>query len=142
MERLARSHWIEMKFARSNFDRGHKQTEWADRDTPIIARYLRDNATCAVSGTGDGEYFIMATAAHDVSTLMEYRRKTVEEASVAVIDKNRKTWWDRRMIQSIKAAKSATVQHLGNVSGICRSKRQVHHRDLSLKFVTRNSLHR
>ena len=57
-------------------------------DTPIIGGgTYANNATCAVSGTGDGEFFIMATATHDVSALMEYRRKTVEEASIAVIDK-------------------------------------------------------
>ena len=57
-------------------------------DTPVIgAGTYANNATCAVSGTGDGEFFIMATAAHDVSAMMEYRRKTLQEASVAVIDK-------------------------------------------------------
>src|ERR1041385_3879543 len=57
-------------------------------DTPVIgAGTYANNATCAVSGTGDGEFFIMATAAHDVSAMMEYKRKTLQEASVAVIDK-------------------------------------------------------
>ncbi|HST30345.1 MAG TPA: isoaspartyl peptidase/L-asparaginase [Chthoniobacterales bacterium] len=57
-------------------------------DSPIIgAGTYANNATCAVSGTGDGEFFIMATAAHDVSAIMEYRRKTLQEASIAVIDK-------------------------------------------------------
>lgn len=57
-------------------------------DSPIIgAGTYANNATCAVSGTGDGEYFIRATAAHDVSALMEYRGKTVREAAQAVLDK-------------------------------------------------------
>lgn len=57
-------------------------------DTPIVgAGTYANNATCAVSGTGDGEFFIMATATHDVSAMMEYRRKTLQEASIAVIDK-------------------------------------------------------
>lgn len=57
-------------------------------DTPVIgAGTYANNATCAVSGTGDGEFFIMATAAHDVSAMMEYRRKTLQESSIAVIDK-------------------------------------------------------
>ena len=57
-------------------------------DSPIIgAGTYANNATCAVSGTGDGEFFIMATAAHDVSALMEYRHKSLKEASLAVIDK-------------------------------------------------------
>jgi L-asparaginase / beta-aspartyl-peptidase len=57
-------------------------------DTPVIgAGTYANNATCAVSGTGDGEFFIMATAAHDVSALMEYGHKTLEEAGVTVINK-------------------------------------------------------
>jgi L-asparaginase / beta-aspartyl-peptidase len=57
-------------------------------DTPVIgAGTYANNATCAVSGTGDGEFFIMATAAHDVSALMEYSHKTLEQAGLAVINK-------------------------------------------------------
>jgi len=57
-------------------------------DTPVIgAGTYANNATCAVSGTGDGEFFIMATVGSEVSALMEYRRKTLQEASIAVIDK-------------------------------------------------------
>jgi len=57
-------------------------------DTPVIGGgTYANNATCAVSGTGDGEFFIMATASHDVSALMEYSHKNVEEAGMAVINK-------------------------------------------------------
>src|SRR5438094_4416521 len=57
-------------------------------DTPIIGGgTYANNATCAVTGTGDGEYFIMATAPHDAPALMEYLTKTVEQESVSVIDK-------------------------------------------------------
>jgi L-asparaginase / beta-aspartyl-peptidase len=57
-------------------------------DTPVIgAGTYANNATCAVSGTGDGEFFIMATVAHDVSALMEYGHKTLKEASLTVINK-------------------------------------------------------
>lgn len=57
-------------------------------DTPIIGGgTYANNATCAVSGTGDGEFFIMATVAHDLSALMEYSHKSVEEAGMAVINK-------------------------------------------------------
>ena len=43
-------------------------------DTPVIgAGTYANNQTCAVSCTGDGEYFIRAGAAHEVSALMEYR---------------------------------------------------------------------
>jgi beta-aspartyl-peptidase (threonine type) len=57
-------------------------------DTPVIgAGTYANNATCAVSGTGDGEFFITGTVAHDVSALMEYGHKTLEEAGLAVINK-------------------------------------------------------
>ena len=57
-------------------------------DTPVIGGgTYANNATCAVSGTGDGEFFIMATAGHDVSALMEYGHKTLEQAGLAVINK-------------------------------------------------------
>src|SRR5205085_3412210 len=43
-------------------------------DTPVIgAGTYANNQTCAVSCTGDGEYFIRAAAAHEVSALMEHR---------------------------------------------------------------------
>jgi beta-aspartyl-peptidase (threonine type) len=70
-----------------------------------------------VSGTGDGEFFIMATAAHDVSALMEYRRKTVEEASIAVIDKIAKLGGTGGMIAIDKNGKIALPF---NTSGMYR----------------------
>src|SRR5690606_29622411 len=43
-------------------------------DTPIIgAGTYANNATCGVSGTGWGEYFIRLGVARDISSLMEYR---------------------------------------------------------------------
>ncbi|PYJ62113.1 MAG: beta-aspartyl-peptidase [Verrucomicrobia bacterium] len=57
-------------------------------DSPVIgAGTYANNATCAVSATGDGEYFIRATVGHDVSALMEYRRMSLKEAAQAVLDK-------------------------------------------------------
>jgi beta-aspartyl-peptidase (threonine type) len=57
-------------------------------DSPVIgAGTYANNATCAVSATGDGEYFIRATAAHDVSALMEYRGMPLADAAQAVLDK-------------------------------------------------------
>ena len=55
-------------------------------DTPIIGSgTLADNASCAVSATGDGEYFIRAVAAHDIAALVEYRGLTLAEAVHIVI---------------------------------------------------------
>ncbi|MFP4489759.1 MAG: isoaspartyl peptidase/L-asparaginase family protein, partial [Bacteroidales bacterium] len=55
-------------------------------DVPIIgAGTYANNATCAVSATGHGEYFIRWTVAHDISALMEYAGMTLEKASAHVI---------------------------------------------------------
>jgi beta-aspartyl-peptidase (threonine type) len=57
-------------------------------DTPIIgAGTYANNATCAVSATGDGEYFIRATVAREVSSLMEYRGLSLKDAAQAALDK-------------------------------------------------------
>jgi beta-aspartyl-peptidase (threonine type) len=57
-------------------------------DSPIIGGgTYANNATCAVSGTGDGEYFIRAAVAHDISALMEYRGMKLQEAARTVLDK-------------------------------------------------------
>jgi beta-aspartyl-peptidase (threonine type) len=57
-------------------------------DSPVIgAGTYANNATCAVSATGDGEYFIRTTVGHDVSALMEYRGMPLKEAAQAVLEK-------------------------------------------------------
>lgn len=57
-------------------------------DSPIIgAGNYANNKTCAVSGTGDGEYFIRLSVGKDISDLMEYKGMSVVEASEAVISK-------------------------------------------------------
>jgi beta-aspartyl-peptidase (threonine type) len=56
-------------------------------DTPVIgAGTYANNQTCAVSCTGDGEYFIRAVAAHEVSALMKYRRMTLQDAAQTALD--------------------------------------------------------
>jgi L-asparaginase / beta-aspartyl-peptidase len=55
-------------------------------DSPIIgAGTYANNASCAVSATGDGEFFIRAVVAHDVCALVEYKRVTLEAAVRQVI---------------------------------------------------------
>jgi beta-aspartyl-peptidase (threonine type) len=57
-------------------------------DTPIIgAGTYADTRTCAMSATGDGEYFIRLVAGHDIAALMEYRGMPLQEAAQMVIDK-------------------------------------------------------
>jgi len=56
-------------------------------DAPIIgAGTYANNATCAVSATGHGEYFIRWTVAHDISALMEYKGLSLKEASELVVN--------------------------------------------------------
>jgi L-asparaginase / beta-aspartyl-peptidase len=46
-----------------------------------------NNATCAVSCTGYGEYFLRAVVAHDISCLMEYKGLSLSEACHTVVNK-------------------------------------------------------
>lgn len=57
-------------------------------DAPIIgAGTYANNATCAVSSTGWGEFFIRGMVAHDISALMEYKGLSLQEAAQEVIQK-------------------------------------------------------
>ncbi|MEO0625911.1 MAG: isoaspartyl peptidase/L-asparaginase [Bacteroidota bacterium] len=55
-------------------------------DSPVIgAGTFADNASCGVSCTGHGEYFIRWAVAHDVHARMTYGGASLEEAANAVI---------------------------------------------------------
>lgn len=55
-------------------------------DAPIIgAGTYANNKTCAVSGTGWGEFFIRGVVAYDISALMEYKGLSLQEAARQVI---------------------------------------------------------
>lgn len=55
-------------------------------DAPIIGSgTYANNATCGVSSTGWGEYFIRSQVAYDISAQMEYKGKTLKEATQDVI---------------------------------------------------------
>ncbi len=57
-------------------------------DSPIIgAGTYANNASCGVSGTGHGEFFIRATVARNICAMMEYGGKTLAEAADAVVMK-------------------------------------------------------
>jgi len=58
-------------------------------DSPVIAAGTwADNATCAVSCTGHGEYFIRAAAAYDVAARMRYGGALLGDAAHAVVHDN------------------------------------------------------
>lgn len=55
-------------------------------DSPMIgAGTYANNATCAISCTGSGEFFIRGVVAYDVSCLMEYRGLSLADAAHEVI---------------------------------------------------------
>ncbi|MEI6947091.1 isoaspartyl peptidase/L-asparaginase [Paraflavisolibacter sp. H34] len=56
-------------------------------DSPVIGggTYANDT-TCAISCTGEGEVFIKAVAAYDVSCLMEYRGLNLQQAMELVVN--------------------------------------------------------
>lgn len=55
-------------------------------DSPIIgAGTYADDATCAVSSTGTGEYFIRGVIPHDIASMMRYADASVQEAARAVV---------------------------------------------------------
>jgi L-asparaginase / beta-aspartyl-peptidase len=57
-------------------------------DSPVVGSgTYANNRTCAVSCTGDGEYFMRVVAAYDVSAQMEYKGISVVDASQNVLKK-------------------------------------------------------
>ena len=57
-------------------------------DSPIIgAGTYANNATCAISATGQGEFFIRSVVAHDIAALMEYKKLSLADAAETVVKK-------------------------------------------------------
>jgi len=55
-------------------------------DAPIIgAGTYADNASCAVSSTGHGEYFIRYAVAHDIAARVEYKGISLQKAAEEVV---------------------------------------------------------
>jgi beta-aspartyl-peptidase (threonine type) len=55
-------------------------------DSPIVgAGVYANNASCAVSGTGDGELFIRAVIAFNVAARMQYRGEPLSRAAAAAL---------------------------------------------------------
>jgi beta-aspartyl-peptidase (threonine type) len=61
-------------------------------DSPLVgAGTYADDASCAVSGTGQGEFFIRQLVAYDICALVQYRHLTLAQAVREVIQKLRRT---------------------------------------------------
>jgi beta-aspartyl-peptidase (threonine type) len=57
-------------------------------DSPIIgAGTYASNASCAVSATGHGEFFIRSVVAHDICAQMEYLKIPLAQAAGNVLGK-------------------------------------------------------
>jgi beta-aspartyl-peptidase (threonine type) len=69
-------------------------------DSPLIgAGTYANNASCAISATGHGEYFIRAVVAHDICAIVEYRGWSLERAARHVVqDKLKKLGGDGGVI--------------------------------------------
>ena len=55
-------------------------------DTPLVGLGTYADDTCAVSGTGHGEYFMLGVTAYDISARMKYKGLTLAEAAAETID--------------------------------------------------------
>ncbi len=78
-------------------------------DSPIIGSgTYANNATCGVSSTGHGEYFIRAQVAYDISAMMEYKGMCLKDATEAVIQK--------KLVDLGGTGGIVALDHLGNVS--------------------------
>ena len=77
-------------------------------DSPIVgAGTYADDASCAVSGTGQGEFFIRQLVAYDICALVQYRHLTLAQAVREVIQKLRRTGGEGGVI---------TVDRSGNIA--------------------------
>jgi beta-aspartyl-peptidase (threonine type) len=56
-------------------------------DTALIGSgTYADNATCAVSCTGHGEYFMKGVTAYDIAARMKYKNLDLERAAAEALD--------------------------------------------------------
>ncbi|AEI50604.1 isoaspartyl peptidase/L-asparaginase family protein [Runella slithyformis] len=73
-------------------------------DSCIIgAGCFADNATCAVSGTGDGEYLITGVVAHAISEALRYTQCSLQEACDLVIQEYHKATKGNMGVISVNA---------------------------------------
>jgi beta-aspartyl-peptidase (threonine type) len=77
-------------------------------DSPIIgAGTYAKNATCALSATGHGEFFIRTVFGHNVSALMEYKRLSLADAAAEAM---------RQMAKLGGTGGLIAIDRLGNVA--------------------------
>jgi len=93
-------------------------------DAPLIgAGTFANNESCAVSGTGQGEYYIRAVVAHDVCALLEYRRQTLAAAVDEVMRKLQRSGGQGGIIALDRAGHVAMQFNTpGMFRGVCDSR--------------------
>tara|TARA_A200000113_G_scaffold218442_1_gene225979 strand:- start:188 stop:1192 length:1005 start_codon:yes stop_codon:yes gene_type:complete len=71
---------------------GRSNKKWGRvGDVPIIgAGNYANNNTCAVSATGWGEFFIRNVVAHDISSLLDYKKLDIRQAAKISLEKVKK----------------------------------------------------
>ncbi len=88
-------------------------------DVPIIgAGTYADNATCAVSATGHGEYFIRSVVAHDIAALMRYTDASLQAAVDEVVHEKLVEFGGRGGVIGIDGDGNIAMEH--NTPGMYR----------------------
>ena len=89
-------------------------------DSPIIgAGTYANNASCGVSSTGHGEYFIRLAVAHDISAQMLYKKVSLQDAAEdVVLNKLKYLGGDGGIIA---LDKDGNVSEVFNTSGMFRA---------------------
>jgi beta-aspartyl-peptidase (threonine type) len=88
-------------------------------DTPIVgAGTYANNATCAVSATGKGEFFIRKVLAHEVSARIAYRGDSLAAAADALVLKELPEWGSGAGLVAV--ARDGTIVMPFNTEGMYR----------------------
>ncbi len=89
LEKLRRSRPVPLRVIMITANEGSRHKAYAEMlgvRLSLGAGTYADNATCGVSCTGTGEYFIRHVIAYRISALMEFKELTLEEATRHVLE--------------------------------------------------------
>jgi beta-aspartyl-peptidase (threonine type) len=95
-------------------------------DSPIIGAGTYASSSCAVSGTGDGEYFIRAVLAYDICALAAYKRVSLAQAANEVIHTKLEATGGKGGVIALDAAGNFVMDF--NSVGMFRAVRDAHGR--------------
>ena len=96
-------------------------------DSPIIgAGTYASNETCAISGTGDGEYFIRGVIAYDICALVQYKHEPLQQAVNEVIHGKLTAAGGEGGVIAVDPAGNIVMDY--NSAGLFRAARDAHGR--------------